>query len=178
MPDPGSSIGYTGRMPDTIPPTLRPSGAGVGSLVRDVLINLDVDDLSRAIRFYTEVFELRVGRWFGEQAVELLGAKVAFYLLHKPAGTAAFVGAPGTQQERHTRSYERHWTPVHLDFVVSDVEVALQRAEAAGARREGPVQQHSWGKVALLSDPWGHGFCLLQLLGRGYDELATDPGAV
>jgi predicted enzyme related to lactoylglutathione lyase len=172
-------------MPDSIPPTLRPSGAG--SLVRDVLVNLDVDDLGRAIRFYTEVFELRVGRWFGEQAVELLGAKVALYLLHKSAGSAAFAGAPGTAEGRNTRSYERHWTPVHLDFVVSDVEVALQRAEAAGARREGPVQEHSWGKLALLCDPWGHGFCLLQLLGRGYDEIAneqpanadavTDPGA-
>jgi hypothetical protein len=24
-----------------------------------------------------------------------------------------------------------------------------------------------------LSDPWGHGWCLLQFLGRGYDEIAT-----
>jgi predicted enzyme related to lactoylglutathione lyase len=162
-------------MSDSIPPTLRPPGASAGSAVPDLLVNLDVDDLSRGLRFYSEAFGLRAGRRFGETAVELLGAKVPFYLLHKPAGTPAFAGAPVTLEGRHTRSYERHWTPVHLDFVVTDVEAALQRAEAAGARRESPVHEHNWGKLVLLSDPWGHGFCLLQFVGGGYDEMATEP---
>lgn len=132
----------------------------------DLLVNIDVEDLGRATTFYTQAFELRVGRRFGEGAVELLGAPVPLYLLAKAAGTAPFAGAPGA------RSYRRHWTPVHLDFVVQDLQEALARAEAAGAVREGQVEEHAWGKLALLADPWGNGFCLLELVGRGYDELA------
>jgi lactoylglutathione lyase len=168
-------------MQDPINSSLSARGASESSSLQDVLVNIDVDDLSRAIRFYSEAFGLRVGRRFGEVAVELLGAKVPFYLLLKPPESAAFTGASATGGAplgaKATRSYQRHWTPVHLDFVVSDVEQALQRAEAAGARREGPVHEHSWGKLALLADPWGHGFCLLQFSGRGYDEVATESGA-
>ncbi len=39
------------------------------------------------------------------------------------------------------RDYPRHWTPLHL------------------------------GKLAVLEDPFGHGPCLLEFRGRGYDGL-------
>jgi len=55
----------------------------------DLLVNIDVDDLDRAVQFYTSAFEVKVGR------IELLG---------------------GSAQ---VRDYRRHWTPVHLDFVVT-----------------------------------------------------------
>lgn len=131
----------------------------------DLLVNIDVGDLERATTFYTEAFALSVGRRFGEVGVELLGAPVPLYLLVKPEGTQPFASAPGA------RSYRRHWTPVHLDFVVPNIDAALARAEAAGAIREGQVHEHAWGKLALLADPWGNGFCLLEFVGRGYDEL-------
>jgi uncharacterized glyoxalase superfamily protein PhnB len=88
------------------------------------------------------------------------------YLLAKPAGSRASAGSEAR------RSYERHWTPVHLDFVVDDIDAAVARAVAAGARREGDVQTRTWGKMALLADPFGHGVCVIQYLGRGYDEIA------
>ena len=40
----------------------------------DLLVNIDVDDLPRAIVFYTGAFDLRIGRRFGTAGVELLGA--------------------------------------------------------------------------------------------------------
>ena len=49
-----------------------------------------------------------------------------------------------------------------MDFVVADVEAATEKAIAAGAKLEGPVQSFVWGRQACLSDPFGHGFCLLQ----------------
>ena len=61
---------------------------------------------------------------------------------------------------------------MHLDVVVDDVDAAVARAVAAGARLEDPAATHAWGRIAHLSDPFGHGICLLQFLGRGYDELA------
>ena len=65
---------------------------------------------------------------------------------------------------------------MHLDFVVPDIAAALARAERAGALREGEVQTHGWGRIATLADPFGHGFCLIEFLGRGYDEIAG-PGS-
>jgi predicted enzyme related to lactoylglutathione lyase len=132
----------------------------------NLLINLDVPDLDRSIRFYTSVFGLTVGRRFGAAGVELLGAPVAIYLLLKESGTQA---APAPAQHR---SYERHWTPVHLDFAVDDIDAAVDKAISCGARLDQPVATQKWGRLALMADPFGHGFCLLQFLGRGYDEIA------
>jgi predicted enzyme related to lactoylglutathione lyase len=131
-----------------------------------LLVNIDVDDLGRAEAFYVAAFGLRPGRRFGEGGVELLGAPCAIYLLAKAAGSSPAEGAS-------PRDYGRHWTPVHLDFVVPDIEAAVARVEAAGARLEAPVRTQAWGRLALMADPFGHGFCLVEFLGRGYDEVAT-----
>jgi catechol 2,3-dioxygenase-like lactoylglutathione lyase family enzyme len=135
----------------------------------DLLVNIDVPDhdgLARAVALYTAL-GLRVGRRFGADAVELVGGSAPIYLLVKPEGTAP---APGA-----TRSYTRHWTPVHLDLVVDDgeLEAAVERARAAGATVEREISEHAWGRLCVLVDPFGHGFCLLSFRGRGYDAIAT-----
>lgn len=132
----------------------------------EFLVNLDVDDLDAAIQFYTAAFGLETGRRFGPAGVEMLGGPAPLYLLAKPAGTPA---AATTGQQR---SYARHWTPVHLDFVVEEIDSAVRKATAAGAQLEGPVTVQPWGKLALMADPFGHGFCFVQFVGRGYDEIA------
>jgi predicted enzyme related to lactoylglutathione lyase len=129
------------------------------------LINVDVDDLDKATHFYETAFGLRVGRRFGTDGVEMLGSSAPIYLLVKAAGTA--VSSTATLR----RSYGRHWTPVHLDFVVEE-ESAVRQAVNAGARLECAVATHKWGRLALMVDPFGQGFCFVQFLGRGYDEIA------
>ena len=132
----------------------------------ELLVNIDVDDLDRAVRFYRDAFDLREGRRFGRDAAELVGGSSRIYLLAKAAGSASSAaGGP--------RGYGRHWTPVHLDFVVDDLDAAVLRAERAGAVREGATQEQKWGRLAVLADPFGHGLCLVQFLGRGYDEVTT-----
>ncbi|HEY3645787.1 MAG TPA: VOC family protein [Gammaproteobacteria bacterium] len=133
----------------------------------ELLVNIDVSDLQEAMLFYTEAFGLKVGRRFGGEAAELLGVSSSIYLLQKARGTPAAKGIP------QRRDYDRHWTPVHLDFVVPDVEAAVQRAVTAGARLEGEIRTHKWGRIAVLADPFGHGVCILQFLGRGYDEISS-----
>lgn len=133
----------------------------------DALVNIDVDDLDRAVEFYCKVFKLRAGRRLSGSAVELLGSNAPIYLLDKCAGSLAAAG--------QTRDYARHWTPVHLDFVVTDIDAAVARAIAAGAVLEQPVRTDVWGKLAVMADPFGHGFCFVQFLDRGYDEIATAP---
>jgi predicted enzyme related to lactoylglutathione lyase len=130
-----------------------------------LLVNLDVDDIERAVRFYTEGLTLQVGRRFDQDFVELLGGEAPLYLLRKSAGSQPFNGC------QRGRDYSRHWTPVHLDFIVPRLDEAIARAVAAGAVLESDVSQHAYGRLALLSDPFGHGFCLLEFEGKGYDEL-------
>lgn len=132
----------------------------------DMLINIDVDDLEKAVEFYRRALGLQVGWRLGATIVEMLGATAPVYLLEKPAGSPALAGgAP-------PRSYTRHWTPLHLDFAVGNVEHAAKKALAAGATIEGEIQSHPWGRIALMSDPFGHGFCLLEFKAKGYDEIA------
>lgn len=130
------------------------------------LINIDVDDLDRAVAFYTTAFGLQVGRRLGPAVVELTGGGAPIYLLEKTDGSAAT--PPGER-----RRFDRHWTPVHLDFVVDDLDAGLKSAIAAGAVLEVPATQHDWGRIAQFADPFGHGFCLIEFSSRGYDAIAT-----
>jgi catechol 2,3-dioxygenase-like lactoylglutathione lyase family enzyme len=136
----------------------------------DMRVCIDVDDLERAISFYTAGLGLRLGRRLGSGWAELLGAPCPIDLLCEAAGTA-----PLGEGHAARRDYARHWTPLHLDFIVDDVEAASARLVAQGAKLERPIQQRKWGRMASMADPWGHGFDLLQFQGRGYDEIVA-PG--
>lgn len=128
-----------------------------------LMINIDVPDLEAALRFYTSAFGLRVGRRFGTDFAELLGWPATLYLLTKAPGT---VGAGGDR-----RRYDRHWTPVHADVVVDDLDGAVARAVGAGAVLEAAARDAPSGRIAMLADPFGHGFCLVPFIRQGYDAL-------
>jgi predicted enzyme related to lactoylglutathione lyase len=130
-----------------------------------LLLNIDVPDIEAGISFYTEALGLEVGRRFDDDFVELLGTDAPIYLLSKKAGTS--IGPAGGD----VRRYDRHWTPVHPDFAVPDLEAAIARATAAGAVREGGICEAPYGRLAMLADPFGHGFCLIQFNEQGYDAL-------
>ncbi|MDH6331354.1 putative enzyme related to lactoylglutathione lyase [Stenotrophomonas sp. 1278] len=136
----------------------------MNSVTTSFIVNLDVPDLAAAEIFYTAAFDLRVGRRLGPGALELLGGPTPLYLLQNDAGSAA-------TEDGDVRDYERHWTPVHLDWVVADIDAALARAVVAGAALERPIRERRWGTIAVLSDPFGHGFCLIQFSDAGYDAL-------
>jgi predicted enzyme related to lactoylglutathione lyase len=130
----------------------------------ELRICIDVPDIDRAVAFYSSL-GLTVGRRFGPDWVEMLGASAPIDLLVKPAGSRATLTAAAI------RDYGRHWTPIHLDVVVTDIERAVDRAREAGAVLERDIQTASWGRMANLADPFGHGVCLIEFAGRGYDEL-------
>ena len=132
----------------------------------NLLVNIDVDDLDKATRFYCDGLGLTVGRRF-DGWIELIGAAAPIYLLPKASAT------PISPVAKQKRDYRRHWTPVHLDFVVQEISAAVRRAQAAGAVLERDVTAHDYGLLALLADPWGNGFCLLQFTGRGYDVIVV-----
>ena len=133
-----------------------------------VLANIDVDDLAQAIDFYCSALELTVGRRFGGFAVKLLGASAAIYLLR--------IKAPARSPRRFLRGGVNTlgtgrrciWTSLFRK-----IEPAVARAQSAGVRLESEVRTERWGRIAAMADPFGHGFCLIEFLGRGDHEIAT-----
>jgi catechol 2,3-dioxygenase-like lactoylglutathione lyase family enzyme len=127
-----------------------------------VIVNIDVPDLARAIAFYRDAVGLTPVRVLDGDVAELVGESCTLYLLYKPAGTLA------SKLGGDPRHYDRHWTPVHVDFVVPDVEAAAERAIAAGAVRESATVEWLGSKCITFSDVFGHGFCLIEFAASGY----------
>ena len=100
----------------------------------DIRICIDVDDLEGGIAFYTQGLGLRLGRRLDSDWAELLGGSSPIDLLASARGTA-----PLGEAHPQRRDYARHWTPVHLDFVVEGIEDAVQRLVALGATLERPI---------------------------------------
>lgn len=118
-----------------------------------VSISVDVPSLTDGIRFYTHAFGFEVSNTPVPGVVVLKARNTNLCLLEKKAGT------PHPTETRH---YDRHWTPVHLDIHVNDLNSALARALEAGAKKEQVFQNAEHGSAAFCSDPFGHGFCLIQ----------------
>ncbi|HZF31597.1 MAG TPA: VOC family protein [Gammaproteobacteria bacterium] len=129
-----------------------------------ILVDIDVPDLDPAIAFYREALGLRLSRLLDDDVAELSGASSTIYLLRKPAGSAP------AKSSAAARDYARHWTPVHLDFVVDDLAAAERRAVGAGARRESECIEWKGSKCITFSDPFGHGFCLIKFASQTYED--------
>ena len=83
-----------------------------------IVVNIDVPELSSAIDFYSAALGLEYNRALDDDVAELRGASSAIYLLQNPSHS----NSTGTITE--ARRYSRHWTPVHIDFVVDNIEKA------------------------------------------------------
>src|SRR5690554_151633 len=97
-----------------------------------LLINVDVPALGTAIDFYCAALGLHHTRTLDDDVAELQGAGPPIYLLRQ------LEESPSAGMDSQPRRFQRHWTPVHLDFVVDDLDAAAARAEGAGAVRESP----------------------------------------
>jgi predicted enzyme related to lactoylglutathione lyase len=137
-----------------------------GALI-DVHVYVEVFDLDRALAFYAGGLGLRERRQFTSHWIELAGARVPIHLLVRPE--PEFRAGAATLQ----RDYIRHWTPVHLDFVVEDVRTAVDRAVAAGGVLDrGIVDHHHW-RLANLADPFGNGVDLIEFAEGGYEAFVS-----
>jgi predicted enzyme related to lactoylglutathione lyase len=120
-----------------------------------VHVSIDVPDLGAGLAFYGAVFGFsETSRPFPTMAI-LDGHNVTVCLHEKAAGTTPSVGA--TERRR----YERHWTPVHLDLHVPDIDPVLERVRASGGVVENEFRQRGPRAVAFCADPFGNGFCII-----------------
>jgi predicted enzyme related to lactoylglutathione lyase len=127
---------------------------------------IEVADLERGIRFYCEGLGLSLRRRLSAGWVELEDANLPIFLL----GTRSPVAELGATKAE--RSFTRHWTPVHLDFIVADLDAAVATLIGLGAALDRPVQQREYGRMANMADPFGNGFDLIEFSGAGYDGVS------
>ena len=127
-----------------------------------VVVNIDVPELAPAIAFYEQAIGAKLQRLLDDDVAELAYGASLLYLLRKPTKSAAT--PTGNLRERG-----RHWTPVHVDFVVDDIDAAVARALQAGAVRESERIDWRGSKCVTFADPFGHGFCLIEFSGQGYE---------
>ena len=132
---------------------------------------IEVAELERGIAFYCDGLGLSLKRRIGANWVELEGASLPVFLLGNRPTVVDFGGADlGGRRVR--RSFERHWTPVHLDFVVADLDVVVARVSGLGGSLDRPVQSRDYGRMANMADPFGNGFDLIEFCGAGYDGIS------
>jgi catechol 2,3-dioxygenase-like lactoylglutathione lyase family enzyme len=106
-------------------------------------ICIDVDDVAHAVHFYGDGIGLPVIKQEPEWAQLKIG-ELTIWLMKVSAGKTGAI----------SRDYSRHWTPIHLDVHVDDIE----RAIAAGGKLEARPKP----SLANLVDPSGNGVDLVQ----------------
>ncbi len=121
-----------------------------------VSISVDVPKLAEAVRFYESAFGFSKVSEPVPGVVVLRAGNTEICLLEKCAGTRP------SSRTQETRRYGRHWTQVHLDIHVDNPKIALAKALAAGAVQEQLFENTEHGSAAFCSDPYGHGFCLIE----------------
>ena len=119
-----------------------------------ITICIDVSEMDKGIKFYTQVLGCELIKE-GTEFSELRADNTTLYLAEKPAGSNPLPAGEAS------RSYERHWTPVHLDFVVPDLDQCLTTLLEFGGVKEGE-NSGDWGSIAFCADPFGNGFCVMQ----------------
>ena len=123
--------------------------------VKKYSVSIDVPQMDEGLRFYRDALGLvEIARPIATYVILKCGdAQIG--LIEKVAGSKPAKGSDDV------RRYERHWTPVHIDFQVDDFEAFLAKAVEAGAKCEQKFAVEGRPPIAFCSDPFGNGFCIL-----------------
>ena len=118
-------------------------------------VSIDVPNLQDGLAFYRDALQLtEVARPIPTYVILQCGS-AQIGIMEKQAGTKPATGSDDV------RRYERHWTPVHIDFHLDDFDAALARALNAGAKCEHKFEMQGRPPIAFCSDPFGNGFCIV-----------------
>lgn len=118
-------------------------------------VSIDVPNLEEGLKFYRDALGLtEVRRPIPIYAILQCGdARIG--VMEKAAGTKPAQGSGDV------RRYDRHWTPVHIDFDVDDFEGSIAKIINAGAIVEQKYEMAGRPPIAFCSDPFGNGFCVI-----------------
>jgi predicted enzyme related to lactoylglutathione lyase len=121
-----------------------------------VSISIDVPDLALAVNFYTQALGCEIVREPQDRSAVVAADQTHIHLLVCEAATK-----PVSASDNIVRNYDRHWTPVHLDFLSNDVPELVSKIIEFGGQHEGG-EKADWGEIAHCVDPFGNGFCIIR----------------
>ena len=119
-----------------------------------ISVSIDVSNLKKAETFYVEALGCKKVRDQGSNMVVLSVENSDIYLQEKEPGTKPLLSSSVV------RDYERHWSPVHLDFICDNVDKLVSKILNFGGVHEGG-DSGDWGSIAYCADPFGNGFCVI-----------------
>ncbi len=119
-----------------------------------ISVSIDVSNLKKAETFYIEALGCKKLRDQGSDMAVLSTENCDIYLQEKEAGSNPLVSS------EVARNYQRHWTPVHLDFLTENVDEVVKKILQLGGLHEGG-ESGEWGSIAYCADPFGNGFCVI-----------------
>ena len=127
-------------------------------LIRPDYVVLIVEELDRALRFYTEVLGLRLGHRSGEYAQFDTGStRLALYTRR---AMTEILGISLDAPAAHAPGFE-------IGFKVADADTAFSDFVARGALPAVPPTDRAWGqRTGYVRDPDGHLIELAQDLHR------------
>ena len=117
-------------------------------------VSIDVPNLKEAEAFYVGALGCKKVREQGREMVVLSVDNSDIYLQEKETGTKPLTSSGVV------RDYQRHWTPIHLDFLCDNVDELVAKVLKLGGSHEGG-ESGDWGSIAYCSDPFGNGFCII-----------------
>jgi Glyoxalase-like domain len=122
--------------------------------------------LNRGIDFYCRRLGLGLKRW--------LSRSWGRTLRREPADISPGEPACGREPWARTapRIFERHWTPVHLDFIVTDLDRVVAQLTRLSGSLDRDIQVCEYGRIANMADPFGNRFDLIEFCGSGYDAVS------
>ncbi|MCJ8337154.1 MAG: hypothetical protein MJK10_01680 [Pseudomonadales bacterium] len=119
-----------------------------------ISVSIDVSDLKKAEAFYVQALGCKKVRDQGSNMVVLCVENSDIYLQEKESGSKPLASSSVV------RDYERHWTPIHLDFLCENVDECVAKILKFGGVHEGGASG-DWGSIAYCADPFGNGFCVI-----------------
>ena len=124
-------------------------------MTRDDLVSVRymVDDVDRAIDFYTRHFDFEVGHNASPAFAEVIRGKLRLLL----AGPTSSAGRPMPDGRRPEPG---GWNRIH--FVVDDIAAEVERLGSAGLQFRNDIVSGPGGQQILLDDPSGNPIELFQ----------------
>ncbi|MCG7904219.1 MAG: VOC family protein [Candidatus Thiodiazotropha lotti] len=120
----------------------------------NISVSIDVSNLKQAEDFYINALGCKKLRDQGPDMSVISAGNCDLYLQQKEPGSNPLLSG------EIVRDYERHWTPVHLDFLAQDVDGLVKQIVQYGGYHEGG-DSGVWGTIAYCADPFGNGFCVI-----------------
>jgi hypothetical protein len=138
--------------------------SGIAEQVMGVLVNIDVDDLSKAVTSYQRAAGLRIAGG--------VGSARSFAPHHLPAHDPP-ASRPSTRTDalRRNERHGRQYISISSSRILNPPR---RQTIEPGATVEGRLRHVRRGRIAYLAAPFGHGICLIEFQGRGYDEIVDE----